>query len=89
MSAHSLKQKFFDEDEIPELGTNLDDDELAEVLEGAGFIAADDIPADAKRPLTDPADVCLGCGCSTLNPCPGGCIWATPNLCSNCARAER
>lgn len=28
---------------------------------------------------------CIGCGCTELTPCPGGCIWATPNLCSRCA----
>ena len=28
---------------------------------------------------------CHGCGCTDHNPCPGGCIWAGPNLCSACA----
>ena len=27
---------------------------------------------------------CQGCGCSELDPCPGGCVWATPELCSRC-----
>lgn len=27
---------------------------------------------------------CAVCGCCDHNPCPGGCIWATPTLCSRC-----
>lgn len=27
---------------------------------------------------------CEGCGCCALHPCPGGCIWATDQLCSKC-----
>ncbi len=27
---------------------------------------------------------CLACGCSETRACSGGCIWATPNLCSRC-----
>ena len=27
---------------------------------------------------------CLTCGCTDAQACPGGCIWATPNLCSRC-----
>ena len=30
--------------------------------------------------------VCRCCGCSASDPCPGGCVWATPELCSRCAR---
>jgi hypothetical protein len=32
--------------------------------------------------------VCRVCGCTEDDPCPGGCIWATPDcdLCSQCAR---
>ena len=30
--------------------------------------------------------VCRICGCSWFNPCPGGCSWVEPNLCSTCAR---
>lgn len=29
---------------------------------------------------------CRVCGCSYTKPCPGGCIWAAPHLCSRCAR---
>jgi hypothetical protein len=33
----------------------------------------------------DPEDwVCQGCGCSGGDPCPGGCVWATPELSSRC-----
>ena len=28
--------------------------------------------------------VCRVCGCSQDDACPGGCIWATPDLCSRC-----
>lgn len=27
---------------------------------------------------------CASCGCSETCPCPGGCVWATANLCSRC-----
>lgn len=29
---------------------------------------------------------CSVCGCTASEPCPGGCVWAGPNLCSRCAR---
>jgi hypothetical protein len=33
--------------------------------------------------------VCKGCGCTDSNACPGGCSWATRDLCSRCkARRE-
>lgn len=31
---------------------------------------------------------CRVCGCSEFNACPGGCIWATPDLCSRCVSNE-
>ncbi len=31
---------------------------------------------------------CRDCGCSESRACDGGCVWATPNLCSRCARKE-
>lgn len=27
---------------------------------------------------------CEGCGCCEHAPCDGGCVWATPTLCSRC-----
>ena len=27
---------------------------------------------------------CAVCGCTELTACPGGCVWATPTLCSRC-----
>ncbi len=27
---------------------------------------------------------CQACGCTDFEACPGGCIWATPDLCSRC-----
>jgi hypothetical protein len=32
--------------------------------------------------------VCRGCGCSYTRPCPGGCVWATVDLCSACVRGR-
>lgn len=28
---------------------------------------------------------CIECGCTDTTPCPGGCAWVRPNLCSACA----
>lgn len=33
--------------------------------------------------------VCKHCGCTENIPCPGGCSWVAPNLCSRCAETER
>ena len=27
---------------------------------------------------------CRACGCTESHACPGGCVWATPDLCSRC-----
>ena len=27
---------------------------------------------------------CRVCGCTDLDGCPDGCVWATPDLCSRC-----
>lgn len=32
--------------------------------------------------------VCKHCGCTENMPCPGGCSWVAPNLCSACAEKE-
>ena len=45
---------------------------------------------DDLEELLDEEDVyhgprCLGCGGSEEDPCEGGCIWATQDLCSRCA----
>lgn len=29
--------------------------------------------------------VCLGCRCTELTACDGGCAWLLPNLCTRCA----
>ncbi len=29
--------------------------------------------------------VCRECECTTEAPCPGGCSWVEPDLCSRCA----
>jgi hypothetical protein len=30
-------------------------------------------------------NACAGCGCSQSKACSGGCVWATPTVCSRCA----
>jgi len=35
-------------------------------------------------PCDCPGPHCQRCGCCDENPCEGGCICATPNLCSRC-----
>lgn len=32
---------------------------------------------------------CVECGCCEHQACPGGCVWAGPNLCSQCAREAK
>lgn len=27
---------------------------------------------------------CKGCGCTETTPCPGGCGWIAPDMCSSC-----
>lgn len=41
------------------------------------------IAADAKRPPA--AAECRVCGCTVDHACEGGCSWAEPGLCSQCA----
>lgn len=33
----------------------------------------------------DHEQVCMFCGCTDENACPGGCSWVAPNVCSSCA----
>ncbi len=47
-----------------------------------GKAAPSDGVDDFGNELAD--EVCRGCGCSELDPCPGGCAWAEPDLCTNC-----
>jgi len=42
------------------------------------------IRSDGKIVWSDEG-VCRSCGCANEAGCPGGCIWAEPNLCSRCA----
>lgn len=59
----------------------MDLDEVITRLEQAAA-EAPTIRADGKIVMTDAE--CRVCGCSDRNGCPGGCIWAEPNLCSRC-----
>ncbi|HEX7128289.1 MAG TPA: hypothetical protein VF406_21260 [Thermodesulfobacteriota bacterium] len=40
--------------------------------------------ADALERLEAGLPACRRCGCTSANACPGGCVWATPDLCSRC-----
>ena len=37
------------------------------------------------KPLDTTNWRCAECGCDDSTPCPGGCTWVRPNLCSVCA----
>ncbi len=39
---------------------------------------------DEDRTAASDGAICLGCGCSERDPCAGGCVWASANLCSRC-----
>jgi hypothetical protein len=52
-------------------------DELDEDFDDPEFLE-DEPPYDGPR--------CAGCGCSEDDPCEGGCVWASANLCSRCIR---
>jgi hypothetical protein len=34
--------------------------------------------------MTDTPMTCKRCGCTTEAPCPGGCAWSLPDVCSRC-----
>lgn len=38
--------------------------------------------------LDEVGPACRVCGCTEFTPCPGGCLWAEPDLCSRCAMAK-
>jgi primosomal protein N' len=51
----------------------------------------DDEPAAVCQDCSAVIEVgprCVVCGCSELNACPGGCVWATKTMCSRCAMQE-
>ena len=56
-----------------------DSDELED------FPESDYLHEDFDEEEDDDGPACLGCGCTDHAPCPGGCIWATADLCSRCA----
>jgi hypothetical protein len=54
----------------------------------AAAAAAPTIRTDGKF-VFSAQGVCRVCGCTDERACPGGCVWAEPNLCSRCARHRR
>ena len=53
-----------------------------------GFDSDDDsVEADVDDLAGLPGE-CMGCGCTDDNPCPGGCAWVAPGICSCCAQAS-
>lgn len=68
-----------DEDDDP------DEFDFGQARIAAAAAAAPTIRADGSFVLTVDA-TCRVCGCTSQHGCPGGCIWAEPNLCSRCAR---
>lgn len=50
-----------------------------------GYEDADgSVPGADECPCDGP--FCAACGCCLHRACPGGCVWATPTLCSRCVR---
>jgi len=60
----------------------MDLDEVTARLEQAAAEGST-IRPDGKIVMTDAE--CRVCGCTNERACPGGCVWAEPNLCSRCA----
>lgn len=60
----------------------MDPDEVTERLERAAG-EAPTIRADGKFVFTVEGQ-CRVCGCTNDRACPGGCVWAEPDLCSRC-----
>lgn len=56
-----------------------DDEDLEEDADDDDDDGLDEAPDAYDGPR------CVKCGCSEDNPCEGGCIWASPFLCSRCA----
>ena len=54
------------------------DDFGIEIPDDGGYDFSEPCPCNGTRPH------CLNCGCCEFRPCPGGCVWATPTLCSRC-----
>lgn len=65
------------------------DIDLDEAIERLQRAAADapTIRPDGKFRFTE-RGTCRVCGCTDERACPGGCVWAEPNLCSRCALAR-
>ena len=71
----------FDEDELDELEDFDDEDDD---FYGEPEVEPRWLGADGLMRLTAGEMTCRVCGCSDTRSCPGGCLWAAPNLCSRC-----
>jgi hypothetical protein len=65
----------------------MDADEVTARLEQAAA-EAPMVRPDGKFVFTAHGE-CRVCGCTDDRACPGGCVWAEPNLCSRCALGRR
>ena len=66
-------------------------DVAAALFELAGARGVADDVRDGAGELCDMLDaarvstrICVGCGCTEFNACPGGCSWVGRDLCSRC-----
>lgn len=87
LHSHGAMQAFF--------STQDDDDDAGEVKLSVVVGTLDREPTFETRlcalglfiPSNEPGGemACRACGCTNLQPCPGGCEWVEPGLCSRCA----
>lgn len=64
-----------------------DMEELRQLDDAEDKLINQQIEAENRRQariLAGEEQECFACGCSESLPCPGGCVWATPTLCSRC-----
>lgn len=64
-------------------------------IEDLGLVGVEDDAADEEVYAAEEAAFlgcacdgphCRYCGCCEHNACPGGCVWALPDVCSACYR---
>lgn len=84
-----------EDDDVCQHGVSMDVDcdacDLEDFPDDETWVAPDpEFEADAHREqealerLEAGLPACTGCGCTAVNPCLGGCVWATEARCSRC-----